>query len=136
MVKREYRELEIDEIAVKSRLRSDLGELGTLTNSIRKHGLLCPVVVDKQNVLIAGLRRLEACKQAGVSRIPAFKLNTDYRDIEALDIQSDENLCRQPLTQEELERQIKLKERASKSGPVKAIRNFFDSIKGFFAGKS
>ncbi len=132
MMKREYRELDITEVAIRTRLRSDLGELGTLTNSIRKHGLLCPIIVDKDNILIAGLRRLEACRQAGITRIPAYKLNADYRDIEALDIQSDENLCRQPLTQEELERQIQLKKNAVQGGASKSLRNFFSSITGFF----
>jgi ParB family chromosome partitioning protein len=135
MVRREYRELDIADVVIKNRLRNDLGELGTLTNSIRKHGLLCPIVVDKNNVLIAGLRRIEACRQAGISRLPSFKLNTDYRDIEALDIQSDENICRQPLTQEELERQIQMKKKAIRGGPSKVLRNIFSSIKGIFSGK-
>ena len=133
MVKKEYRELEISEITIRARLRNELGELGTLTNSIRKHGLLSPIIVDKDNVLIAGLRRLEACQQAGSTRIPCFKLNIDYRDVEALDIQSDENLCRQPLTQEELERQIHMKKRAMRGGPGKMLRNLVSSIKKIFS---
>ncbi len=135
MLRREYRELDIAEIVVKNRLRSDLGEMGTLTNSIRKHGLLCPLVVDKNNVLIAGLRRIEACRQAGLSRVPVFKVNTGYKEIEALDIQSDENICRQPLTQDELERQIQLKKKAMRGGPSKVLGNFFSSLGGFFTGK-
>ena len=134
-MKKEYRELDIAEVQVRSRLREDLGELGTLTNSIRKHGLLHPIIVDKDKALIAGLRRLEACKQAGLTRIPAFKLNTDYRDIEALDIQSDENLCRQPLTPNELDRQIQLKTDTMKGGPSLSLRNLFSSIKGIFTRK-
>lgn len=134
-MKKEYRELDIAEIQIRSRLREDLGELGTLTNSIRKHGLLSPIIVDKDNNLIAGLRRLEACKQAGLARIPTFKLNAAYRDIEALDIQSDENLCRQPLTQGELDRQIQLKTKMMKGGPSQSLRNFFSSITGIFTKK-
>ena len=134
-MKKEYRELEIADILVRSRLRNDLGELGTLTNSVRKHGLLSPIIVDKDNTLIAGLRRLEACKQAGLTRIPTFKLNTDYRGIEALDIQSDENLCRQPLTHEELERQIQLKTNTMNGGPSSSLKKLFSSIKGIFTKK-
>ena len=134
-MKKEYRELDIAEIVIKNRLRTDLGELGTLTNSIRKHGRLSPIIVDKDNALIAGLRRLEACRQAGISRIPSFKLNTDYRDIEALDIQSDENLCRQPLTQEELERQIQMKKKAMSGGPSQSLRKLLSSIRGIFTRK-
>lgn len=132
MVKKEYRELELNDIIIRTRLRNELGELGALTNSIRKHGLLSPIIVDKDNVLIAGLRRLEACRQASTTRVPCFKLNIDYRNIAALDIQSDENLCRQALTQEELERQIEMKKRTMKGGFGKMIRNFFSSIKRMF----
>jgi len=132
-MKKEYRELGINEIIVRSRLRSDLGELGTLTSSIRKHGLFSPVIVDNDNILIAGLRRLEACRQAGLTRIPSFKLNTDYRSIDALDIQSDENLCRQPLSQDELEHQIMLKKKVVKGGGFLSIfKKLFSSITGFF----
>lgn len=134
-MKKEFRELEITEIIVKTRLRKDLGELGTLANSIRKYGLLCPVIVDKDNVLIAGLRRLEACRQAGLTRIPAFKLNANYKSLPALDIQSDENLCRQPLTQEELERQIQLKKNLIKGGPFRIFTNLLSFLKGLFKGK-
>ena len=135
MMKKEFRELEITDISIKTRLRENLGELGTLTNSIRKHGLLCPIIVDKDNILVAGLRRLEACRHAGLTRIPAFKMNATYKSLQALDIQSDENLCRQPLTHEELERQIQLKKTAMKGGPSQALKNLLSSIKGIFTRK-
>lgn len=134
-MKKEFRELDLSQISIKSHLREELGELGTLTNSIRKYGLLAPLIVDKDNVLIAGLRRLEAARQAGLARIPCFKLNTDYRSMEALDIQSDENLCRQSLSQEELERQIKLKRRTLKGGPSLALMNMLSSLRGIFKRK-
>jgi ParB family chromosome partitioning protein len=134
-MKKEYRELDIADILIRSRLRNDLGELGTLTNSVRKYGLLNPIIVDKDNTLIAGLRRLEACKQAGLTRIPTFKLNTDYRGIEALDIQSDENLCRQPLTHEELEQQIQLKTSTMNGGPSSSLKKLFSSLTGIFTKK-
>ena len=55
----------IDEIKVPSRLRKYMGDIAALSQSIKAVGLLHPVVVDKDNNLIAGARRLEAVKLLG-----------------------------------------------------------------------
>ncbi len=102
-------ELGIDSITVKKRLRTDNGNLDTLAASIGKLGLLSPIVVDRNNILVTGSRRLEACRLAGLSTVPALKLDTDCGSMEALDVQSDENLCRMPLSSEELEALIQQK---------------------------
>ena len=58
------------------RTRIDPGELSELAASIREHGVIQPIIVSKsdsgQYVLIAGERRLEACKLAGLPTIPAI----------------------------------------------------------------
>jgi len=116
---REFIELDADNVIVKSRFRKEPGDLATLENSIRNLGLLVPVIVDRNNVLISGGRRLEACRRAGVGRIPVLRLDTSYDSLAALDIQVDKNLCRRPLTGEELEQLIRRKKAKIEGKPRK-----------------
>src|SRR6267154_3227927 len=62
--------MNIDQIQVGFRYRKDLGDLGTLAQSIEVVGLLHPVVVTPEGRLIAGQRRLEACRSLGWSDVP------------------------------------------------------------------
>ncbi len=52
----------IDDVIVGVRHRRDLGDVESLADNIADIGLLHPVVVTPDNVLIAGERRLEACR--------------------------------------------------------------------------
>jgi hypothetical protein len=52
----------IEDIAVGFRYRKDLGDLRTLAQSIGDVGLLHPIVVTPEGRLVAGQRRLEACR--------------------------------------------------------------------------
>ncbi len=57
------------------RKRFDESELAELTDSIRQHGVLQPILVRKQGTgyeLIAGERRVRAAKAAGLREIPAL----------------------------------------------------------------
>src|SRR5574341_614923 len=59
------------------RTRIDPQELADLAASIREHGVIQPIIVSQTNdsnryVLIAGERRLEATKLAGLATIPAI----------------------------------------------------------------
>lgn len=64
-------ELRIDSIAVGIRHRREMGDIGTLAGSISEIGLLHPVVVRPDGTLIAGERRLAACRSLGWSKVPA-----------------------------------------------------------------
>ncbi len=57
--------MNIDQIQIGFRYRKDLGDLKTLAQSIGEVGLLHPVVVTPKGRLIAGQRRLEACRLLG-----------------------------------------------------------------------
>jgi ParB/RepB/Spo0J family partition protein len=105
----EFIELDISEIRSHDKLRSSPGDTTTLENSIRKLGLLCPVIVDPKNIMISGYRRLAASKKVGLSRIPAIRVDVPADSMTALDIQSDENLCRKPLSPGELQDHIQVK---------------------------
>ena len=57
-------------IRVGERARSDLGDVGSLAESIEQHGLLHPIVITETGELIAGVRRLEAFRLLGRTEIP------------------------------------------------------------------
>ena len=63
-------------IHVGSRHRKDLGDIDGLAQNIDEVGLLHPITIDTENLLLAGHRRLEACKLLGWAQIPATVLNT------------------------------------------------------------
>ena len=52
----------IDSIIVGERFRKDMGDLEALAQSIAEDGLLQPVVVSQRFILLAGERRLRACR--------------------------------------------------------------------------
>jgi ParB family chromosome partitioning protein len=55
----------ISSIAVGTRHRRDMGDVDGLARSIADVGLLHPIVVTPDGKLIAGERRLAACRQLG-----------------------------------------------------------------------
>ena len=62
--------MRIDLIQIGFRYRKDLGDLRSLADSISEVGLLHPVVVTPEGRLIAGQRRLEACRLRGWKDVP------------------------------------------------------------------
>jgi N6-adenosine-specific RNA methylase IME4 len=60
----------ISSIVTGIRHRKDLGDVDGLARSINEIGLLHPIVIRPDNTLIAGERRLAACKSLGWSNIP------------------------------------------------------------------
>jgi ParB/RepB/Spo0J family partition protein len=67
-----------------------------LKESIQEIGLLQPIIISSQNVLIAGLHRLEACKALGWNEIDCIIKDLGELDAELAEI--DENLIRVELT--------------------------------------
>ena len=59
----------------KRELNTD--HLTTLKESIFKHGLIQPIVITNNNVLIAGYHRLQAFKELNYSKIPTVIKNVD-----------------------------------------------------------
>jgi ParB family chromosome partitioning protein len=72
--------------------------IGELAESIRKNGLIQPVVVTRKGEkyeIIVGERRLRAAKIAGLREIPAYV--KDYSENKALEIALIENIQREDL---------------------------------------
>lgn len=60
----------IDDIQVGTNVRTRLGNLESLVESIKRYGVIEPLVVTPTLYLIAGHRRLEAARRAGLSQVP------------------------------------------------------------------
>ena len=91
-------QLPILTIKVGVRFRKDLGDIDALAKSIGEIGLLHPIVVNENNELIAGVRRLEACKKLGWTDIPVHIVNL----AEIRKGQIDENVVRKDFVASEI----------------------------------
>ena len=124
-MQQEIVELDVKDVIVKHRARKDDGDLSALEESIRRLGLIAPIVVDPNNVLVAGGRRIEACRRIGLTTILARRLSVPACSMRALSIQTDENLCRKALTHDELYAQIKTKKGAMTVKQPSLVKRLF-----------
>ncbi len=99
-----YQELPVDRIdenEFQPRQAFDDAGLEGLAQSIKLHGVLQPVLVRQSPVnpdrfeLIAGERRLRACRMAGLDRLPAVLVAAE--DLQSLELALVENLQRADL---------------------------------------
>ncbi|WP_454857630.1 ParB N-terminal domain-containing protein [Promicromonospora soli] len=87
----------VDSITVGARHRRDLGDLDGLAASIDRLGLLQPVTITPDGLLICGLRRLEAVKRLGWDRITVCVRSGISTALAALLAERDENGQRKDL---------------------------------------
>ncbi|MEU0992308.1 ParB N-terminal domain-containing protein, partial [Streptomyces sp. NPDC005953] len=92
----------IDEIEVGRRARVDVGDLTDLIQSIADVGLLQPVVITDDNRLIAGGRRIEACRKLAMTEVPVIVAAHLNDAASLLSAERDENTCRKDMTPSEL----------------------------------
>jgi len=97
--------LPISEIIVGERRREEMGDIQRLAESIQQFTLLHPIVVDEQKNLVAGGRRLMACKSLGWREIEATFLG-ELSDKQRQEIELEENLRRKDLTEIEKSRNM------------------------------
>lgn len=95
----------IDSIVVGERRRQDLGDIPSLARSINDHGLIQPIVVNADNILVAGERRLRAHEHLGLKDIEARRWHL-LTEEERREIELAENLNRKDLTAAERSRQM------------------------------
>lgn len=76
-------------------------DVSDLENSIRTVGLIAPLVISENNIILAGARRFQALLNLGFTEAPVIvkKLNALEREL----ISIDENLVRKDLTKTEIE---------------------------------
>jgi len=92
--------IDIDKIIVGDRIRKDFGDIDELAEDIRENGLINPPVINREHALLAGERRLRACKMLGWPQIEVRMMDT--RDAEhELNIEISENDVRKGFTKSE-----------------------------------
>lgn len=103
-------ERSIDSIKVGYRHRKDLGDIDALAKSIADMGLLQPVTVTPDGVLVCGLRRLEAMRRLGRRTLKVWVRSGISDQLALLLAQQEENEQHKPLEEVEqalLHRELK-----------------------------
>lgn len=93
-------EIPLNSITVRDRVRKDFGDIEDLAASIARDGLVQPIVVTSDHVLVAGERRLRAHKRLGYPTIKAIYievLDEAHRTI----LEATENIVRRDFTWQE-----------------------------------
>ena len=92
--------MKISDIVIRTRIRNDAGNLDDLVESIRTKGLINPITVNQDNVLMAGERRLKACEILGMEEVDVRRISTSDAEEELL-FEIDENECRRDFSKAE-----------------------------------
>ncbi|WP_029358643.1 ParB N-terminal domain-containing protein [Borreliella garinii] len=92
--------IDIDQIKIKKRIRKNVGDIENLKNSIIKHGLIYPIIIDKNKNLIAGFRRYQALKEIGYKEAEVKVISSENKKT-LLEIELDENNVRKSFTKSE-----------------------------------
>lgn len=101
MTSGQFKSFPVSSITVNpDRQREDVGDISDLAESIRRSGLIHPVVVTAEGVLVAGERRLNAIRALGWTNIPV-QFTDDLSDIDLHVIELEENIRRKNLTWQE-----------------------------------
>lgn len=61
-----------DLVPYENNPRNNDGAVDYVANSIKEFGFKVPVVVDKDNVVVAGHTRLKACEKLGITEVPCI----------------------------------------------------------------
>jgi ParB family chromosome partitioning protein len=91
-------ERNIDSIVIGVRHRIDLGDLGPLMKSIQRVGLLQPITITPDGLLVCGRRRLEAVRRMGWRTLRVWVRSGISDELSRLLAQRDDNELRKPLS--------------------------------------
>jgi ParB/RepB/Spo0J family partition protein len=78
------------------RFRKELGKIEDLADSLREHGQIQPIVVNREMELIAGGRRLAACITGGIEVLAVYMDTVD--PIKMRELEVEENVQRKPFS--------------------------------------
>ena len=92
----------IEDIKVKKRIRKDMGDIAALADSMKRFGQISPILVTKNNTLIAGGRRLEAARSLGWRSINAIEVDISD-ELTKLEYEREENEQRRDFSEAEAE---------------------------------
>lgn len=92
-------ERSVESIRVGHRHRTELGDVDALAASIARDGLLQPITITLDNVLVCGARRLAAIKQLGWRTVNVWVRSGISDRLGHLLAEQDDNVLHKPLTQ-------------------------------------
>jgi ParB family chromosome partitioning protein len=92
-------ERNLGSISIGIRHRQDLGDIEALMRSIEETGLLQPITITPEGVLVCGWRRLEAVRRLGWRTLKVWVRSGISDELSRLLAQQDENAQRKPLTE-------------------------------------
>ena len=116
--------IKIKSIIVRRRVRRDLAEIDSLVESMRNFGQLSPIVINRDNELIAGERRLTAARRLGWSMIEAVVMDRE-EDADMLELELEENMQRANLTSDEIYDGYRRLDKLKHPNLFRRIINFF-----------
>jgi ParB family chromosome partitioning protein len=95
--------VDVKELRVDPRNRElfdlmDQHEIDLLAQSIKDHGLINPITITADNLIIAGEQRYRAARQVGFEQVPVI-VRKPKDDLELEELRIDENLLRRNLPQ-------------------------------------
>ena len=91
----------VESIRVGRRHRTELGDIDELAASIERDGLLQPITVTPDGVLVCGARRLAAIKRLGEKKVNVWVRSGLSDRLGQLLAEQDDNMLHKPLTQRE-----------------------------------
>jgi ParB family transcriptional regulator, chromosome partitioning protein len=102
MTSGQFHSVEIGLILVnrEGRQRHELPDISDLSDSINRLGLIHPIVITRENVLVAGERRLAACSALGHTHI-SCQYTDELEEPRLHEIELEENIKRSNLTWQE-----------------------------------
>lgn len=132
--------INIHDIVVSNRIRTEPGDLSTLKNSIAAVGLLNPIIVTEKYELLSGYRRYLACRELGWPEIDARIVELGTNKVQKLDLEYHENVGRIDLSHEDLQKYLEAREQLLRppkkiSGIWRWFLNLWQKIKRLLARK-
>ncbi|TLP92692.1 chromosome partitioning protein ParB [Nesterenkonia salmonea] len=91
----------VEAITVGPRHRTDFGDIDELAASIAREGLLQPITITPEGLLVCGARRLAAIRQLGWRKVNVWVRSGISDKLGHLLAEQDENTLHKPLTQQE-----------------------------------
>ncbi|MDR3360853.1 MAG: ParB N-terminal domain-containing protein, partial [Bifidobacteriaceae bacterium] len=92
----------VEAVIVGARHRKDLGDIDVLAESITQVGLLQPLTITPDGVLVCGARRLAAIKQLGWRTVNVWVVTGLSQKLTALMAERDDNVSHKDYTKGEL----------------------------------
>ena len=117
-------QIDVETIRVARRVRTDVGELTKLAESMKRFGQFSPILVNRKRELIAGYRRLSAAKLLGWHSIEAIVIDEES-EARKLEIELEENMQRKQLDMTELSDGFRRLERLQRPSLCGRLARFF-----------